>query len=227
MFIREEGGKNSGAGRRFAALWRDEIAHNAMIRHCKIGLAVLLAVVAGTAEENSGWNAEVRSKVEAGGCIVLEKRPDEGGEPDSRFVTVAAVVEGPRETIWEVINDKENAADFLDGVLESRVLERRGDRLLVEQRTRVGGPRGSYLYRLWHELRPMSRADFTYAGGELRNVLGSWWIFDASEEGVCIVVYSLHIDPGGLAPQVVVKAGMRKTMPRTIQSIAKEVARRK
>lgn len=198
-----------------------------MIRHCKIGFAVLLAVVSGTAEEYPGWSAEVRSKVEADRCVVLEKRPDEGGEPDSRFVTVAAVVGGSRETIWDVINDKENAADFLDGVLESRVIERRGDRLLVEQRTRVGGPRGSYRYRLWHELRPMRRADFTYAGGELRNVLGSWWIFDASEEDACIVVYSLHIDPGVLAPQVVVKAGMRKTMPRTIQSIAKEVARRK
>ena len=198
-----------------------------MIRHCKIGLAVLLAVVAGTAGENPGWSPEVRSKVEADRCLVLERRPDESGDPDSRFVTVAAVVGGSRDTIWEVINDKENAADFLDGVLESRVIERRGDRILVEQCTRVGGPRGSYLYRLWHELRPMSRADFTYAGGELRNVLGTWWIFDASEDDACIVVYSLHIDPGLLAPQVVVKAGMRKTMPRTIQSIAKEVARRK
>lgn len=214
-------------GAAFCGTVADEFVHNAMIRHCKISFAMLLVVVAAKAEESPGWSAEIRGKIAAGQCIVLEKRPDEVGESDSRFVTVAAMVEGSRETIWEVINDKKNAADFLDGVLESKVIEQQGNRILVEQLTRVGGPRGSYRYRLWHELRPMSRADFTYAGGELRNVLGSWWIFDGPKDTACFVVYSLHIDPGLLAPQVVVKAGMRKTMPQTIQSIAKEVARRK
>lgn len=124
-----------------------------------------------------------------------------------------------------MINDKENASHFLEGVLESRVIERQGNRILVEQLTHVGGPRGSYRYRLWHELTPMTRADFTCAGGELRNILGTWWIYDGPDENSSVVVYSLHIDPGLLAPQAVVKAGMRKTMPQTIQLIAKEVAK--
>ena len=211
----------------FCGTVADEFAHNTMIRHCKIGFAVLLVVVVARSEDNAGWNAEIRGKVAAGQCLVLEKRPDEAGDPDSRFVTVAALIEGSRHTIWEVINDKDDATRFIDGVLESKIIEREGNRILVEQRTRVGGPRGSYRYRLWHELTPMSRADLTYAGGELKNICGTWWIFDGPEDTACFVVYSLHIEPGLLAPQVVVKAGMRKTMPRTIQSIATEVARRK
>lgn len=198
-----------------------------MIRHLKVGLASLFSLTAVSAEELPGLDPSQRSRLEAGDCIVLEKRPDETDKTDHRFVTVAAIIEGPRETVWEVINDKENASTFLEGVLESRVIERQGNRILVEQLTHVGGPRGSYRYRLWHELTPMTKADFTYAGGELRNVLGTWWIYDGPAAGRCVVVYSLHIDPGLLAPQAVVKAGMRKTMPKTIQSIAKEVAKRK
>jgi len=198
-----------------------------MIRHLKVGLASLFSLTAVSAEELPGLDPSQRSRLEAGDCIVLEKRPDETDKTDHRFVTVAAIIEGPRKTVWEVINDKENASTFLEGVLESEVIERQGNRILVEQLTHVGGPRGSYRYRLWHELTPMTKADFTYAGGELRNVLGTWWIYDGPDAGRCVVVYSLHIDPGLLAPQAVVKAGMRKTMPKTIQSIAKEVAKRK
>ncbi len=171
---------------------------------------------------------EARGKrLAAGECVVLDLRPDETvSSKDARFVTVARLVRGNRRTIWETINDKDNAADFLDGVLESKVLERQGNEILVEQRTRVGGPKGSYRYRLRHVLRPMARADFTYAGGELEDVEGTWWIFDASPPEACLVVYSLHIDAGLFAPQAIVKAGMRKSMPRAVEGIAKEVARR-
>lgn len=166
-------------------------------------------------------------RLKAGETLVLHQGPDEAGKtPDERFVTTARYVKGSRVLIWETINDKENAADFIDGVLESKVIEREGNRVLVEQRTRVGGPKGDYLYRLKHELTPMSRALFTYAGGELKDVEGGWWIFDGPEDGVFLVVYSLRIDAGFFAPQPIVRAGMRQSMPKTMEAIAREVSRR-
>lgn len=164
--------------------------------------------------------------MEAGECLVLDRRPDEKGEPEARFVTVARLIEGSRAAIWEVIHDKEGAADFIDGVLESKVVERSDQEILVEQRTRVGGPKGDYRYRLRHFLHPMSHATFAYEGGELKDVAGAWWIFDGPLPDRHLVVYSLHIDAGLFAPQPLVKAGMRKTMPRTLEAIAREVARR-
>lgn len=170
--------------------------------------------------------SEVR-KLEAGECVVLDRRPGETAKTeDSRFTTVAKYVKGSRATIWETINDKENATRFLEGVLESKVVEREGNVLVVEQRTRVGGPKGSYHYRLRHALSPMSHAEFTYAGGELKDVAGAWWIFDGPSPAVHLVLYSLHIDAGFFAPQPVVKAGMRRQMPGTVECIAREVARR-
>jgi len=190
---------------------------------------VLLALTpgAGGAEDPPAVDPESRKKLEAGEYVVLARRPDEKDSVDHRFVTIGAIVEGTQREIWDVINDKEHAADFIDGVLESKVIEREGNRILVEQRTQVGGPKGSYRYRLTHQLTPMSRADFTYAGGELRDVLGSWWILEGTAPSNRLVVYSLHIDPGFLAPQLVVKSGMKKSMPGTIKSIAREVLRRR
>ena len=130
-----------------------------------------------------GFDAAEIVKLAAGETLLLSHRPDETGKnADDRFVTTARYFRGSRDRIWEVINDKESAATFIDGVLESKVIEREGNRILVEQRTRVGGPKGDYRYRLEHVLTPMSRAIFTYEGGELKDVEGGWWIFDGPDE---------------------------------------------
>lgn len=188
-------------------------------------LAVPLAL-AGTDAPPAFGEAESK-RLAADECLVLDHRPDEtASTKDARFVTVARLIRGSRETIWETIHDKEKAADFLESVLESKVLESQGNEILVEQRTRVGGPKGAYRYRLRHVLQPMTRADFTYAGGELKDVEGAWWIFDGPAPGSCLVVYTLHIDAGLFAPQVIVKAGMKTSMPKAVEGIAKEVERR-
>jgi ribosome-associated toxin RatA of RatAB toxin-antitoxin module len=200
-----------------------------MIRHSKFPVVALVGILGSVvlADDTAVLTVKERERLTAGETVVLSQRPDETEKMDHRFVTVAAVLEGPSSLLWEVINDKENAATFLDGVLESKVIKRDGNTLIVEQVTHVGGPRGSYRYRLRHQLTPKTRADFTYIEGELRNIEGSWWIFGESDSTKCLLVYSLHIDPGLIAPQPVVKSGMRRTMPKTIECIRSEVTRRR
>lgn len=169
---------------------------------------------------------EVQKELQEGKAVLLERRPDETAEIDKRFVTMAGLLTGSRSLIWEVIHDKENAEKFLDGVLESKVIEEEGNEILVAQKTHVGGPKGAYRYTLRHKLDPMKRADFSFVEGEIKNVLGSWWIYEAPDPEKMLVVYSLHIDPGVFAPQFVVKRGMKKTIPATLASIQKEVTRR-
>lgn len=206
-----------------------------------IHVAALVAACGGAESSAAGfedWAQPVREKLEHGEIVVLPHRPDEtAGERDAKFVTVAKLVAGSRTEIWKVIHDKEGAEDFVAGVLESKVVEEAGNRIVVDQRTRVGGPKGSYRYRLVHELLPMKRSDFRFVHGEIRDIEGSWWIFDAPGGGSgdgdreagdrCLVVYSLYINPGIFAPQAVVKAGMKKSMPGTIRSMEAEVTRRR
>ncbi|MEM9017509.1 MAG: SRPBCC family protein, partial [Verrucomicrobiota bacterium] len=150
--------------------------------------SVVLAIWGGTLAESgalelSSLDDEVRLGLERGEVVVLSKRPDETGETDARFVTVAQILNGNRKEIWEVIHDKEDAELFVDGVLESEVLETGENEIVVEQRTHVGGPKGSYRYRLRHRLTPMERSDFSFISGEIRNVIGTWWIFDGPDQG--------------------------------------------
>ncbi|MCG8599201.1 MAG: hypothetical protein MI807_03575 [Verrucomicrobiales bacterium] len=178
------------------------------------------------AEPYEGYPDERKKRLLAGNAVVLEKRPDETAEVDTRFVTVAKLIRGSRETIWNVIHDKDDAEKFLDGVLESRVISSGENEIVVTQKTHVGGPKGAYRYTLRHKLQPMKRADFAFVKGEIRDVIGTWWIFKGPDGKRMLVVYSLHIDPGAFAPQFVVKRGMKKTIPATLSSIEKEVTRR-
>lgn len=195
----------------------------------RVSLAFLiLAFAAGSATgfDHGTLDADQRKALAAGETIILAARPDEESEPDTRFVTIAKLVEGDRATIWEVIHDKENAEHFLDGVLESREISRTEDEIVVEQKTHVGGPKGAYRYVLRHKLTPMESSTFTYESGEIRNVEGTWWIFDGPTPDRFLVVYSLHIDPGRFAPQFVVKGGMKKSIPGTFRCVQREVSRR-
>ncbi len=169
----------------------------------------------------------IQSKLLKGEVAHLTMRPDETTDPDKRFVTLAQLLEGTQREIWDVIHDKEDAELFVDGVLESKVIESSETEILVEQKTHVGGPKGSYYYQLRHTLTPYSQSDFKFVTGEMRNVIGSWFIFAGPDEKRCLVVYSLHIDPGRFAPQIVVKRGMKKSMPGTLKSMQSEVLKRR
>lgn len=184
-------------------------------------------VLTGSAEEAApDFSPSESAQLAAGQCVILSRRPGESDPVDSRFVSGARLIAARRKTVWETVQDKDHASDFIEGILSSKVIERNGNTILVEQRTRVGGPKGSYLYRLLHILQEMERADFTFVSGEVRDIAGAWMFFDGSAPNTCILVYSLRIDPGLLAPQTIVKAGMRKSIPLTLESIANEAVRR-
>jgi len=170
---------------------------------------------------------DTRSRLNSGEPVVLDRRPDESEDADKRFVTVAQFLTGSRAEIWDVIADKEGAEHFLSGVLASDVISEGDGFIVVEQETAVGGPKGSYRYVLRHELTPMKQIEFSFVEGEIKNVEGAWWIYDSPVDGKHIVVYALHVDPGGFAPQIIVKSGMKKSIPGTFASVQKEVLKRR
>ena len=169
----------------------------------------------------------LKAQLNRGEVVLLPKRPDEKSNIDKRFVTMAKLMTGTRSEIWQVVIDKENADEFLEGVLESKVIEKNGNVMTMEQRTKVGGPKGSYLYTLKYQLTPESKAEFSFIKGDIKNVEGAWWIIDAPKPNQKLVVYSLHIDPGVFAPQFVVRKGIKKSIPETIISTEEEVIRRR
>ncbi len=180
----------------------------------------------GQAAEEFVATEEQRLTLKTGEAVQLSKRPGEGEEIDKRFTTFAMAINAPIEKVWEVVNDKKGAPDFLAGVLLSKVLEEGDDWMLVEQKTAVGGPKSSYHYTLRHQLYPFERVEFKRVSGELKEVLGGWWFFEGEKPETTILVYSLHIDPGLFAPQFIVKRGMKTSLPNTLKWMKKEALRR-
>lgn len=194
---------------------------------CGFGLLCLLAPLAVDAVDFESFDEDSKKQLLSGNIVTLKKRPDESSEVDARFLTLAQLLKGTQKEFWEVIHDKEDAELFVDGVLESKVLEETETEILVEQKTKVGGPKGAYYYQLRHTLTPFHRSDFEFVTGEMKDVLGTWWIIKGPEPDQSLVIYSLHIDPGMFAPQFVVKRGMKKSMPGTLRSMQREVLKRR
>jgi len=205
-------------------------SHSRIAATALLLFAALLPAFGNALHADDGYfdalEAPLRQTLLAGEAAVLPQRPDGKASGGLRYVTVAKLVRGSRDLIWEVINDKEDAARFMQGILESTVVESGPNTIVVDQRTEVGGPKGSYQYRLKHTLTPKRFALFDFLDGEIRDISGGWWIFDGPEAGAQLVVYSLHIDPGLFAPQAVVRRGQKISMPQAIKSIQDEVARR-
>lgn len=89
---------------------------------------------------------------------------------------VCTIVKAPVKTVWQVLTAYEQFPDFLPSVVSSRVLERRGNCVLVERRDRrkVG----------WMPIRvtivtenieiPHERIDYRMVDGTLDSMGGSW-----------------------------------------------------
>ena len=168
------------------------------------------------------------AELSTGEAVLLTHRPDEKEDAiDKRFVNYAILVEAPFAQVWEVVNDKNAAADFMEGVLFSEIKEQEDNEILLEQKTKVGGPKESYHYFVRHFLfRDERYVNFEHAGGELRDILGGWWFYEGKDPGTTVLVYSLHIDAAAFAPQFIVKRGMRKSIPRTMNQMRDESERR-
>lgn len=190
-------------------------------------LAVALLTVNVAATEFESLPEEVQTKLNEGEICRLQSQPGAEGKVDKRFITMAKLMTGTRSEIWEVLIDKDNANEFLGGVLESKIVSRGEDEFTIDQRTKVGGPKGSYFYTLKYQLDSEKKVTFSFIKGDIKNVAGAWWIFEGPKPNIHLVVYSLHIDPGKFAPQFIVQSGIKKSMPETILSTESEIVRRR
>ncbi len=175
-------------------------------------------------------NAEQIDKLDSGKSVLLSLRPDEAenGKIDGKFTTVVIFLPGvSAKEGWDVVNDKEGATRFVGGVLKSKIVEKGDGWMLVEQETKIGGPKKSYRYVLKFNLFPHKKALFTYKEGEVNDVQGGWWFIEGKEKTGLYLVYSLYIDPGRFAPQFIVRAGMKKSLPETLGYMKAEIMRRK
>tara|TARA_R110002096_G_scaffold4493_27_gene20988 strand:- start:9163 stop:9795 length:633 start_codon:yes stop_codon:yes gene_type:complete len=139
------------------------------------------------------------------------------------YPTGAILINSPVENVWNLINDKEAAPDYVQSLVRCRIVGKGAAHMMVEQEMKMNGLPGTFTYIVKHVMRPFERVDFERVSGDLRDIRGSWQFVPVEENTKTLLIYSLHVDPGRFVPQGLVRKGMAKNLPKCLLGIKTQV----
>ena len=160
----------------------------------------------------------------AGAQELSIETPDSSG---AITVSASADMRVQPATAWSVISDYDHLADFLPNMRSSRVVQRNGDQLVLEQ-TGVFG----FLFfqqpirvRLAVTELPPRRIVAHAVGGNLKQMDGSYTL-ETLPDGRVRLSYAGRLVPDFAIPPVVGKLVVRKILARQFSAMVDEILRR-
>jgi carbon monoxide dehydrogenase subunit G len=149
------------------------------------------------------------------------------GQGGAITVTASADMHVQLGTAWSVISDYDHLADFVPDMHSSRVVQRNGDQLVVEQT----GAFGFLFFQQPIEVRlaviesPWQRIVAHAVGGNLREMDGRYTL-QALPSGEVRLSYTGRMVPEFSLPPVVGKLIVRNELTRQFNAVVKEIVRR-
>ena len=178
-------------------------------------LALLCCAFGAAAQPNLDWID--RDAIAAREVQVFVERSD---RPLTAEVKLAAEVDAPATAIWDVLKACEIAPEYVPNVQSCRKLEELdGGRaeLFVQTIKPV-----FFLPTFEHEFRldytPYSRIDVNRVSGPIAHMQGTWWLLP-EDNGRILLVYELALDPGMPIPRFLVRATLRRDLPKVIAAV--------
>lgn len=152
-------------------------------------------------------------RVKAGETLVTELPVKEGGSLEAVFF-VAAPLGVAREVLW----DQERFVEFVPDVKSVKVLERHGNRQVIE----MSGGRGpvSVTYVADRRLEPR-RISWKSVRGDVKRNDGSWDLAPAA--GGTVVTYRVHVVPNGPVPGYVVSYLQKQALGGLIKAVKQRI----
>jgi ribosome-associated toxin RatA of RatAB toxin-antitoxin module len=177
-----------------------------------MALALALAGPA-SASPGASWSPAERTAMREGQLVVHDLPADEGGALQAGFF-VAAPAAVARAVLW----DHERFPEFMPDMKSTRVLERHGNRHVVEQ---TGG-KGPFKVTFVTErlLEPDGVAWRTLRGDVKRN--DGYWAF-APAPGGSFVTYEVHVATYQPVPGGVVAYLQKQALPAMIQAVKRRI----
>ena len=178
-------------------------------------LALLCICFAAHAEPDLSWID--RTAVAAREILVYAER---GDRPLTVQVKIAAEVDAPPTAVWDILTRCEIAPEYVPNVVSCRKLETldggRADLFLQEIKPIFFLPTFDHVFRL--DYTPLTRIDVHRVSGPIERMDGSWWLLP-QDNGRLLLVYELALDPGLPIPRFLVRATLKRDLPKIMRAV--------
>lgn len=144
-------------------------------------------------------------------------------------VTTQALVRAPFDVIWQALTDYDRLAEFVPGLISSRVLERQGNTVTVEQSGKARLWFFTYAIDVVVEVteQPPSRLGVRVLRGNLRQLEGGYQLEKIDgKEGEYLLQWSGVIEPSNPVPHAISLPLIRKNISEQFDGMVREIERR-
>ena len=197
----------SGAEPARPALYLKEIVRPAIV----LSFLLSAAAAAGPAGTDIAKDAEQHGDIEVGAAL------DSAAQSGS--VNASVRIHARREVVWSLVTSCEVALKTVPGLVACEVLDTAPDRSW--QLIRHVIDYSWYSPRLTYEMRAIyeypSRVSFERVAGDLRSLKGSWYL--ESDGDFTVAHYSLDLVPGFWVPRWLVRAALRRDLPKMLRAL--------
>jgi ribosome-associated toxin RatA of RatAB toxin-antitoxin module len=178
-------------------------------------LALLCCAFGAAAQPNLDWLD--RDAIAAREVEIYVERSD---RPLTAEVKLAVEVAAPATAIWDVLKACEIAPEYVPNVQSCKKLEQldggRADLFVQTIKPVFFLPTFEHVFRL--DYTPYTRIDVNRVSGPIAHMQGTWWLVP-EDNGRILLVYELALDPGMPIPRFMVRATLKRDLPKVITAV--------
>ena len=145
-------------------------------------------------------------------------------------VTTQAIIRAPQELIWQTLTDYDRLAEFVPDLVSSRVIERQGSTVTVEQAGKARLWFFTYAIDVVVEVteQPPHTLAVRALRGNLKQLEGSYRLdkVEGKEGDEYLLQWSGLIEPAWPVPSAVTLPLMRSNIARQFEGMVREIERR-
>jgi hypothetical protein len=182
---------------------------------CWLGAVALACAADAVGQPDLSWID--REAVAAREIIVNAER---GDRPLTVVVRIAAEVNAAPTAIWEILTACEIAPEYVPNVVSCKKVEEldggRADLFVQTIKPIFFLPTFEHVFRL--DYTPYTRIDVHRVSGPIEHMEGSWWLLP-QDNGRILLVYQVAVDPGLPIPRFLVRATMKRDLPKIMMAV--------
>jgi hypothetical protein len=150
----------------------------------------------------------------------IQVNAERGDRPLTVVVRIAAEVDAQPTAIWKILTACEIAPEYVPNVVSCKKIEEldggRADLFVQTIKPIFFLPTFEHVFRL--DYTPYTRIDVHRVSGPIAYMEGSWWLLP-QEGGRILLVYQVAVDPGLPIPRFLVRATMKRDLPKIMMAV--------